>query len=117
MTGRRTKNFPHRPRPRQRRQASSPPALPQGGLLTTLTNAEAVSWIVSAEGASFESKDALKARGYRWDPDRRVWWTEIPDDARTAEEFWLAANVYSASRNARSMAPRFERITAAERFL
>ena len=86
-------------------------------LAELVSNAEAVSWIVSAEGASFESKDALKARGYRWDPDRRVWWTEIPDDARTAEEFWLAANVYSASRNARSMAPRFERITAAERFL
>ncbi|MDR6116693.1 MULTISPECIES: hypothetical protein [unclassified Sphingomonas] len=37
MTSRRTENFPHRSRPRQRRQASRLPALPQGGLLTTLT--------------------------------------------------------------------------------
>ena len=37
MTGRRTCNFPHRPRPRQRPQASQSQALPQGGLLTTLT--------------------------------------------------------------------------------
>lgn len=42
MTGRRTDNFPHRPRPRQRRQASPLPALPQGGLLTTLTNLETI---------------------------------------------------------------------------
>ncbi|MBX8844518.1 DNA polymerase III subunit epsilon [Sphingomonas melonis] len=86
-------------------------------LAELVAKAEAPSWIVSAEGASFEAKDALKSRGYRWDPDRRVWWTEIADDARTAEEFWLAANVYGANRNARSMAPRFDRITAAERFL
>ena len=37
MTGRKTYNFPHRPRPRQRPQASQPQALPQGGLLATLT--------------------------------------------------------------------------------
>ena len=37
MTGRRTDNFPHRARPRQRRQASPLPALPQGGLPATLT--------------------------------------------------------------------------------
>lgn len=37
MTGRRTYNFSHRPRPRQRPQASQSQALPQGGLLTTLT--------------------------------------------------------------------------------
>ncbi len=48
MTGRRTDNFPHRPRPHQRRQASPLPALPQGGLLTTLTfgvsAASAIRW-------------------------------------------------------------------------
>jgi len=86
-------------------------------LAELIANAEAPSWVVYAQGAAFESKDALRARGYRWDADQRVWWTEVADDARTAEEFWLAANVYAASRRARSMAPRFEKITAAERFL
>ncbi|WP_294293767.1 3'-5' exonuclease [uncultured Sphingomonas sp.] len=77
----------------------------------------APSWAVYADGAAFDAKDALKARGYRWDPDRRTWWTEIADDARTAEEFWLARNVYAAGRSARVMAPRFEMVTAADRFL
>lgn len=86
-------------------------------LAELIANAEAPSWAVYAQGAAFESKDALRGRGYRWDADQRVWWTEIADDDRTAEEFWLAANVYAASRNARSMAPRFEKVTAAERFL
>lgn len=86
-------------------------------LAELVANAAAPSWIVYAEGANFEAKDALKGRGYRWDPDRRVWWAEVADHARTAEEFWLAANIYAAGRNARSMAPRFEMITAAERFL
>lgn len=86
-------------------------------LAELISNAEAPSWAVYAQGAAFESKDALRARGYRWDADQKVWWTEVADDARIAEEFWLAANVYAASRGARSMAPRFEKITAAERFL
>lgn len=75
------------------------------------------SWMVYADGASFDVKDVLKARGYRWDPDRRAWWTEIADDTRTAEEFWLATNVYAAGCGARAMAPRFEMVTAADRFL
>lgn len=39
------------------------------------------------------------------------------DKLSWVEAFWLAANIYAASRNARSVAPRFEEITAAERFL
>ncbi|NLS27276.1 hypothetical protein S2M10_22710 [Sphingomonas sp. S2M10] len=76
-----------------------------------------LSWIVRAHGAGYAAKDALWARGYRWDAVQRVWWTEIEDDARTAEEFWLAENVYAAGKGARSMGPDFERVTAAERFL
>jgi DNA polymerase-3 subunit epsilon len=75
------------------------------------------SWVVRAVGAGFVAKDALKERGYRWDPERRLWWTEVEDDVRTAEEFWLAANVYAAGLDARSMGPDFEKVTAAERFL
>lgn len=75
------------------------------------------SWIVRAHGAGFAVKDALWARGYRWDAVQRFWWTEIDDDARTAEEFWLAANIYAAGKGARSVGPDFERVTAAERFL
>ncbi len=75
------------------------------------------SWIVRAAGAGFAAKDALKERGYRWDPEMRLWWTEVQDVTRTAEEFWLAENVYAAGKGARSMGPHFEQVTAAERFL
>jgi DNA polymerase-3 subunit epsilon len=75
------------------------------------------SWIVRADGAGFAAKDALKERGYRWDPDRRLWWAEVEYDARTSEEFWLAENVYAAGKGARSMGPDFKQVTAAERFL
>ena len=79
--------------------------------------AEASSWIVRADGAAFAAKDVLRDRGYRWDADRRVWWIEVEDQARTAEEFWLARNVYASGMGARAMGPDFEQVTAAERFL
>lgn len=85
-------------------------------LAELIGNAERPGWIVRAEGAGFSVKDALKARGYRWDPDRRVWWTEIADEARTEEEFWLAAHVYAAGLGARRMGPDFQQVTAIERF-
>lgn len=51
-----------------------------------------------AMGAPFEAKDSLKARGYRWDAEGRVWWCTLGDDAALAEESdWLKANVYHRS--------------------
>jgi len=72
------------------------------------------SWIVRAKGAAFELKDVLKARGYRWDADRKVWWMEVFD--RTPEEWWLAANVYAVSANPKAMAPEWVPITNRERW-
>ena len=81
-----------------------------------LVRSAAPSWIVRAVGASFDVKDALRDRGYRWDPAGRVWWKEIEDASRLAEEFWLAENVYASGLNARSMGPSFEEVSAANRF-
>lgn len=86
-------------------------------LAELLVRAKMPSWIVRADGAAFAAKDALRERGYRWDGDRRVWWFEVEDEARTTEEFWLARNVYAAGLGARAMGPEFEQVTAAERFL
>jgi DNA polymerase-3 subunit epsilon len=48
-----------------------------------------------ATGSPFESKDVLKARGYRWDGDARVWFCSLPDRERLdAELVWLRAEVY-----------------------
>jgi DNA polymerase-3 subunit epsilon len=65
------------------------------GLARLLQAARATSLRVFADGAPFETKDLLKARGYRWDPERRVWHAELRDEAALDEErAWLKANVY-----------------------
>lgn len=74
------------------------------------------SWVIRAHGAAFGIKDALRERGYRWDADRRVWWAEVTDEARMAEEFWLAANVYSVDKGPKATGPQCEEITSATRF-
>lgn len=65
-------------------------------------------WIVRAEGAAYGRRGNLKARGYRW--DGRAWWREVPDEAREAEEWWLAAHVYTAGALPRRLGPAWERI-------
>jgi DNA polymerase III subunit epsilon len=53
------------------------------------------SYRVSATQAPFEAKDLLKARGYRWNAEQRVWATLIRDDAKLQREFdWLREHVY-----------------------
>ena len=39
--------------------------------------------------APYRLKDDLKQRGYRWDGDSKVWWTEIAEGACKAEVGWL----------------------------
>lgn len=77
------------------------------------------SWILRAKGANFDLKDALRARGYRWDADkdRKVWWREVADDALVPEQFWLAANVYAADANPKAICPEVVRVTPRTRFL
>lgn len=87
----------------------------QTALADLLERSARPSWVVRAVGADFSVKDLLRSRGYRWDPARKTWWTEVTDDERVREEFWLAANVYSTS--ARALGPTFEEISATTRFL
>ena len=58
--------------------------------------AQRMQYKLAAVGAPFESKDALKARGYRWDSVARVWSTSLGSDAALAKERqWLATHVYA----------------------
>ncbi|NYD89174.1 3'-5' exonuclease [Sphingomonas melonis] len=75
------------------------------------------SWIVRAKGADFGVKDLLRARGYRWDTERRVWWREVAEDDLVPEQFWLAANVYAVEANPKAICPDLEQVTARTRFL
>jgi DNA polymerase-3 subunit epsilon len=74
---------------------SSPLADGQTGLSRLLAGAGQTRYKLRATGAPFESKDKLKARGYRWDGDGRVWWCSLAsDDLLDAECDWLRAEVY-----------------------
>lgn len=44
---------------------------------------------IDARYAPYRLKDDLKQRGYRWDGDSKVWWTEIAEGACKAEVAWL----------------------------
>lgn len=65
------------------------------GLGLLITAGSQPSYKLSATGSPFESKDALKGRGYRWDGEAKVWSCTLSDDAALEEELaWLAEAVY-----------------------
>ena len=57
------------------------------------------SYQVFATGSPFETKDTLKARGYRWDGDRKSWHITVAgDDAVRSEVAWLKSEVYGGKK-------------------
>ncbi len=42
----------------------------------------------------FETKDLLKARGYRWSAQGKCWWCDVVEASLEAELDWLASAVY-----------------------
>lgn len=79
-------------------QVLSRPMGPQGpatGLNRLISVAAQASFKLRATGSPFESKDLLKARGYRWDGDAKVWYCTLADQERLEVELdWLKAEVY-----------------------
>jgi len=63
-------------------------------LKVLLESAREPSLRVWATGSPFETKDVLKARGYRWEADRKVWYRDLGAADREAEFAWLKENVY-----------------------
>jgi DNA polymerase-3 subunit epsilon len=51
-------------------------------------------YVLKAVNSPFESKDVLRARGYRWDPEERVWGRVVTESELKAEQEFLAAEVY-----------------------
>ena len=85
----------------------------QSGLQQLLQGASNTRYKLRATGAPFEAKDALKARGYRWDNENRVWWTTLMGQAALQQEAdWLKANAY----NGRSARVQIEAQTALVQF-
>jgi DNA polymerase-3 subunit epsilon len=73
------------------------PGQPEAGpaLRLLLESAREPSRRVWAIGSPFETKDLLRARGYRWEPDKRVWYRDLGTAADLPSELeWLKGAVY-----------------------
>jgi DNA polymerase-3 subunit epsilon len=75
--------------------------LPRSGrpaLQRLLEAARTPCWRVWAEDSPFEFKDALKARGYRWNGEAngapRAWYVDVAEADREAELAFLKAEIY-----------------------
>lgn len=74
---------------------AAPLANGQTGLARLMAGLGQTRYKLRATGAPFEAKDKLKARGYRWDGEGRVWWCSLASEALLdAECAWLRAEVY-----------------------
>lgn len=92
--------------------------MPDGksALAELVDSANCPSVRVEATGASYAVKDALRLRGYRWDPVARVWWSEVQAKDLVNEEFWLAQNVYGSGCGGTALGPKLTELTARERY-
>ena len=71
------------------------PASQQTGLARVMAAAQNPGYRLQATAAPFDAKDLLKARGYRWNAEAKVWHTLLADEAQLqAECEWLKAAVY-----------------------
>ena len=74
------------------------------------------SFVIEAVGSAFSTKDALRMRGYRWNPKAQVWWREVMEFRLLEEQAWLASEVYASGKGARALGPRLTRQDAYSRY-
>lgn len=71
------------------------PVSRQTGLARVMAAAQNPGYRLQATAAPFDAKDLLKARGYRWNAEGKVWHTLLADEALLqAECDWLKTAVY-----------------------
>jgi DNA polymerase-3 subunit epsilon len=58
-------------------------------MLELIENARKTQLHVVAANSPFESKDALRRRGYAWDPAAKAWHKYLYEDDWDAEKVWL----------------------------
>lgn len=92
-----------------------PPAT-EPPLKTLLESARIATIRIWAEGAPFDHKDTLKARGYRWSDGSRgtlkSWWKDVPEPAADAELAFLHHEIYGDD----AVNIPTQRLTARDRF-
>ena len=85
------------------------PSTQASGLSRLIDAARTPTYRLQATNAPFDAKDALKARGYRWDGAQKVWHTRLASEAAlTLECEWLKTTVY----NGRSARVQIEELDA-----
>lgn len=92
--------------------------LPNAGvpaMARLLERARRPSWRIWAENSPFDLKDALKARGYRWNgdgnPNPRAWYIDVDDEDKEQELSYLRTDIYQ-----REIELLVRKITAYDRF-
>ena len=65
--------------------------------LELLSNAAKPNYIVAALNSPFETKDLLKSRKYRWNPEKKYWWKQVLFENIELEKEWLAQNIYNGN--------------------
>jgi DNA polymerase-3 subunit epsilon len=91
------------------------PVTQRTALAQLLKQARTPTWRIWAENSPFDLKDALKARGYRWNGEAiggpRAWYIDVLDADREAELAFLKAEIYQVEIDLLT-----RRITAYDRF-
>lgn len=92
--------------------------LPKAGvpaMARLLETARRSTWRIWAENSPFDSKDRLKARGYRWNGDNpahpRAWYIDVAESERDAELEFLRTEIFR-----REVELPTRKISALERF-
>lgn len=89
------------------------PQLPHTGLAHLVEQAAKPSYRLMATNAPFDSKDVLKARGYRWSAEQKAWHTRVGDSKALQAEFdWLKEHAY----HQRAAVVQFEKLDAQVRY-
>lgn len=71
------------------------PAQAHTGCAQLIEVAQQPSFRLQATNAPFDAKDKLKARGYRWNAEQKVWGARLNDvNALQAEYVWLKEHAY-----------------------
>lgn len=87
------------------------PGMEHTALGALLESARTPSIVLYAVDSPFEAKDRLKARGYRWNSSKKVWWSSLSPDDYQDELAWLREEIYSGP-----FTPTTDEVTAFERY-
>ena len=63
--------------------------------LELISNSTKPVYKIAAVNSPFETKDLLKARKYRWNPEKRYWWKNILSEDLETEKEWMADTIYN----------------------